>query len=81
MSQRARKTNPIAERIRDDYGTVTHFCRKHGINYNTLKGFINGYQRSLVLGDILKEMGYLLCDSEIPSNQNVYDNKKEKVAQ
>jgi hypothetical protein len=80
MKKTARKANLIAERIRDDYGTVTHFCRKHNINHNTFKSFINGYQRSLVLGDILKEMGYLLDDSEIPSNQNVYDNKKEQVA-
>ena len=77
MSTPKRKANIIAERIKDDWGTVTHFCRKNDINHNTLKSFINGYQRSLVLGDILKDMGYLLCDSEIPNNQNVYDNKKE----
>ena len=76
----ARVTNPIAKRIVDDWGTITHFCRKNDINYNTLKSFIRGFQRSRVLGDKLKAMGYLKDESEIPSNKNIYDNKKE-VAQ
>lgn len=68
--------NIVIERIKDDWGTMTHFCRKNDINYNTLKGFVYGFQRSLVLGELLKEMGYLLDDSEIPT-KNAYDNKKE----
>ena len=77
MSKKAYRTNIIAERIKDDWGTVTHFCKKNDINYNTLKSFISGFQRSTVLGDILKEMGYIKNDSDIPTKRNVYDNKKE----
>ena len=80
MSKTVKETNIIAERIKDDWGTVTHFCRKNDINYNTLKSFISGFQRSLVLGETLREMGYILEDTDIPQKRNVYDNKKEQVA-
>ncbi len=72
--------NIIVERIKDDWGTMAHFCRKNNIKFNTLKGFIYGFQRSPSIQAILTEMGYLQDLSEIPSGKNVYDQRKEEVA-
>ena len=48
------------QKIREDYGSVRHFCRKVGINYNTLYVLKGGkWNSSEKLKRKLKELGYL----------------------
>ena len=48
------------KKIREDYGTVRHFCRKNGINYNTLYVTKTGkWAISSKLIDRLKKLGYI----------------------
>ncbi len=49
----------INDRIREDYGTLTHFCRKNGINITTLKVVLSGHGTSKPLAKKLKKMGYI----------------------
>ncbi len=55
----------INDRIREDYGTLTHFCRKNGINASTLKVVLSGYGSSKPLERKLKKMGYIKSEDEL----------------
>ena len=73
----------ITKRIREEHGTVVHFCKTYGFNINTFRSVIKGFQRGKKITDKLIELGYMV-ESDIPTHKNVYDrNKKtsnEKVA-
>jgi len=60
-----KKMNPIVELIKEDWGTMTHFCRKKNLNYNTLKGYIYGWQNAPDIQALLIEEGYIQDGSEI----------------
>ena len=49
----------LSQRIREDWGTVKHYCRKRGINPNTLKQVVYGYNASQQILDTLIADGYV----------------------
>ena len=44
----------ITEKIKEDYGTVTFFCKKHNLNIHTFRQVIYGYGTSKKITDLLK---------------------------
>lgn len=52
----------LSNRIRDEYGTVKHFCEKHGISYHTYKNVAIGYKVSAKLEATLKNEGLIRED-------------------
>jgi len=57
--------NEISLKIIDDWGTMTHFCRKNGINYNTFKTVLYGNATSTPIAEKLKKHGYIKDASEL----------------
>ncbi|GKH61213.1 hypothetical protein [Campylobacter ureolyticus] len=49
----------ISKKIRDDYGTLVCFCKKHDLNLNTFKQVLYGYAKSKPITDLLIKKGYL----------------------
>ena len=43
------------KRLREDWGTVKHFCKKKGVNYNTFKVWNAGYQDSKKLAKVFRK--------------------------
>ena len=56
----------IIQKIREDWGTGTHFCRKNGLNYQSLKTVLAGAQKSRKCVDALIEHGYIDKASDLP---------------
>ena len=52
----------LSSRIREEYGTVKHFCKKHGISYHTYKNVAIGYKVSANLENTLKSEGFIKED-------------------
>lgn len=44
----------LSGRIREEYGTVKHFCKKHNISYHTYKNVAIGYKVSANLENMLR---------------------------
>lgn len=49
----------INDKIREDYGTLTHFCKKHNININTFRVVLSGAGKSTPIALLLVKLGYL----------------------
>ena len=45
----------ITEKIKEDYGTVTFFCKKHNLNIHTFRQITYGYGTSKKNTDLLKK--------------------------
>ena len=45
----------IVKKIKDEYGTVKHFCKKKGINYGSFRVYLAGKFDSERFKRILKE--------------------------
>lgn len=60
----------LTERIRQDWGTGTHFCRKHGLNYGSFALVIGGHRKSQKCVDALIAHGYIKKASDLPQYQN-----------
>lgn len=43
------------QKIRDEWGTVKHFCKLKGVNYHTFKGWNAGYSNSKRLERVFKK--------------------------
>ena len=54
----------VSERIKNEYGTLTHFARKKEININTLKAVLYGNQPSKKIYEILKAENLILSENE-----------------
>jgi len=52
----------LSSRIREEYGTVKHFCKKHGISYHTYKNVAIGYKVSANLEKTLRSEGFIKED-------------------
>ncbi len=66
MAKKAKQAfSPLSKRIREDWGTVTHYCRKRGINPNTLKQVVYGFSFSTRILDILIADGYVKDRAEM----------------
>jgi len=44
FSQRVQGTRTLSQKIKEDYGTLTFFCKKHQINISTFKIVIYGHE-------------------------------------
>ncbi len=62
-----KNNDTVTQKIRDDWGTLTHFCKKHDINIHTFKQVIYGFGTSSRIESILVENGYI---------KNINDLKK-----
>lgn len=60
----------ISAKIIEDWGTVTHFCRKNDINYNTFDVVMNGMGTSKRITDILIAHGYIKDASQMPEKKS-----------
>lgn len=49
----------LSSRIREEYGTVAHFCKKKNISYHTYKNVAIGYKVSANLETMLREEKFL----------------------
>ena len=56
----------IIQKIREDWGTGAHFCRKNGLNYQSFKTVVAGAQKSQKCVDALLEHGYISAASDLP---------------
>lgn len=56
----------IIQKIREDWGTATHFCRKNGLNYDSFKVVVIGRQKSQACVDALIKHGYIGAEQELP---------------
>ena len=45
----------IVKKIKDEYGTVKHFCKKKGLNYDSFRVYLAGKFKSKKIEAILKE--------------------------
>ncbi len=69
----------LNDRIREDWGTATHFCKKHGINLNTFRVVIHGQGKSKPITDVLISYGYIRHADDIPqklAGQKIKDGVK-----
>ncbi len=55
----------ITEKIKEDYGTVTFFCKKHNLNIHTFRQVIYGYGTSKKITDLLKKYKYIKNANEL----------------
>lgn len=57
----------INEKIRADYGTLTHFCRKQNpkININTFRAVLSGAGKSSRIAKLLIKLGYIKNADEL----------------
>jgi len=59
----------ISQRIKNDYGTLVFFCKKHEINLHTFKRVLYGYGTSTRIANLLIKLGYIKCKDELKSNK------------
>lgn len=57
--------NSVSIKIKDDYGTLTHFCKKHSLNLQTFKQVLYGYSKSKRIVEILKKHKYIKSADEL----------------
>lgn len=57
--------NDLTTRIREDWGTLRHFCKVHGINDNTLRVVRGGHGKSARVVKVLKDAGYIESEEDI----------------
>jgi len=65
MSKPSTKRLEITKKIRQEWGTVRHFCRKHNINNRTFGVVMGGNGKSKPITDLLIEHGYLADANEL----------------
>ena len=51
--------------MREDWGTITFFCKKHEINVHTFRQVIYGYGTSSRIVNILKKHKYIKSADEL----------------
>lgn len=55
----------VSKKIRNDWGTLTHFCRKNNIQINTFKQVLYGYGKSKKITDLLIKSGYIKTEKDL----------------
>jgi len=55
----------ISQKIKNDYGTLVFFCKKHEINLHTFKRVLYGYGTSTRIANLLIKLGYIKCKDEL----------------
>lgn len=69
MEETESKRVQTVRKIRKDWGTAAHFCRKNGININTFDVVMHGNFTSKRVTDILIEHGYIKDAAELRRNR------------
>ena len=59
--------NNVSVKIKNDYGTLTCFCKKHKLNLQTFKQVLYGYGKSKKIIDLLKKYKYIKDADELNS--------------
>jgi len=65
MSSKNFSQKTLSQKIKEDYGTLTFFCKKHQINISTFKIVIYGHGKSKRIVDILKTHKYIKNAEEL----------------
>lgn len=63
--EKKREDMTVGEKIRDDWGTQKHFCKKHGFNPNTFQQVLLGHATSAPKTNLLIRYGYIKSASEL----------------
>ncbi len=71
MEQTSSKRVQISKQIREDWGTVKHFCKKNDINHNTFDVVMNGVYKSKPIAKILIAYGYIKHADELMKDKAV----------
>ena len=61
----AKDTLSLTQKIKEDWGSVSFFCKKQDINYNTFRQVIYGYGTSTRIVNILKKHKYIKSADEL----------------
>ena len=56
----------LKEKIKDQYGTMRHFCRKNNVSYNSVKQVLVGNQKSQPVVDALLAKGFITEITDLP---------------
>lgn len=59
------KTLTLVQKIKEDWGSMSFFCKKQDINYNTFRQVIYGYGTSTRIVNILKKHKYIKSADEL----------------
>ncbi len=62
----------VSEKIREDWGTLRHFCKKHDINDSCLSNALSGRTGYVAIVNKLIELGYIESADDL--------KKQEKAA-
>lgn len=57
--------NSVSTKIKNDYGTLTFFCKKHDLNVQTFKQVLYGYGTSAKIIKILQKHKYIKSADEL----------------
>lgn len=57
--------NEVSAKIKQDWGTVSHFCKKHGLNFKTFRHVLYGYGSSKPIIELLKKHNYIKSADEL----------------
>ena len=55
----------LAQKIREDWGSMPFFCKKNGLNYHTFRQVVYGYKKSARIVEILKQHKYIKSADEL----------------
>lgn len=55
----------VSKKIKEDYGTVAFFCKKHDINIHTFRQVIYGYGTSTKIVNLLIKHKYIKDANEL----------------
>jgi len=65
----------ITNKIKEDWGTVVRFCKKHDININTFHVVIYGDGKSAPITNLLIKLGYIKNASELFKDNTKVEGK------
>ncbi|RRD53588.1 hypothetical protein [Campylobacter rectus] len=57
--------NNVSTKIKNDYGTLVLFCKKHNLNLQTFKQVLYGYGKSQRVVEILLKHKYIKSADEL----------------
>ena len=55
----------LVQKIKEDWGSMSFFCKKQDINYNTFRQVIYGYGTSSKIVNLLKKHKYIKSADEL----------------
>jgi len=61
----SKKNLTISKKIKEDWGTVLFFCKRHKLNIHTFRQVLYGYGTSSKISNILIQKGYIKSKEEL----------------